>query len=76
VVAWYACEAIQSETNMSIGKGALFDYTNPNGLKWWHSQLQQVLDQGIDGWKCDGTDPFIYGKLLFVTSTVTHELQS
>jgi alpha-glucosidase (family GH31 glycosyl hydrolase) len=42
------------------GKGALFDYTNPNGLKWWHSQLQSVLDQGIDGWKCDGTDPFIY----------------
>lgn len=66
------------QTNSSIGelikwwhgKGALFDYTNPNGLKWWHDQLQQVLDQGVDGWKTDGTDPFIYGTILSTATIV------
>ncbi|XP_064406980.1 alpha-glucosidase 2-like [Halichondria panicea] len=41
------------------GKGGLLDYTNPKALQWWHSQLDKVLDLGIDGWKCDGTDPYI-----------------
>ncbi len=22
--------------------------------------MDRVLDMGIDGWKCDGTDPLIY----------------
>lgn len=28
-------------------------------VQWWHAQMDNVLDIGIDGWKCDGTDPFV-----------------
>ncbi len=41
------------------GKGAFIDYTNPEAVNWWHSQMDKVLDMGIDGWKVDGTDPYI-----------------
>lgn len=37
----------------------MIDYTNPAALQWWHKQMDNVLDLGIDGWKCDGTDPYI-----------------
>ncbi len=36
------------------GKGAFIDYTNPEAVNWWHSQMDKVLDMGIDGWKVDG----------------------
>jgi hypothetical protein len=36
------------------------DYTNPDAMKWWHSQMDAIIALGIDGWKCDGTDPFLY----------------
>lgn len=41
------------------GVGGLLDYTNPAALSWWQSQMDQALSLGIDGWKNDGTDPFI-----------------
>jgi alpha-glucosidase (family GH31 glycosyl hydrolase) len=41
------------------GDGGLLDYTNPEGLAWWHSRMDTVLDAGVDGFKCDGTDPYI-----------------
>jgi alpha-glucosidase (family GH31 glycosyl hydrolase) len=41
------------------GKGGLLDYSNPNAVTWWHQQMDKVLDVGIDGFKCDGTDPYI-----------------
>jgi len=41
------------------GSGGLLDYTNPEALKWWHAQMDLVLDAGVDGFKCDGTDPYI-----------------
>ncbi len=46
------------------GSGGLLDYTNPNAVNWWHSKMDLVLDAGVDGFKCDGTDPYIleYGK--------------
>ena len=46
------------------GSGGLIDYTNPEALDWWHEKLDQVLDLGIDGWKCDGTDPYILEYIL------------
>ena len=42
------------------GHGALLDYTNPAAVEWWHSLMDTQLDQGISGWKVDGTDPYIY----------------
>jgi alpha-glucosidase (family GH31 glycosyl hydrolase) len=41
------------------GDGCLIDYTNPEGMKWWHSKMDKVLDIGVDGWKTDASDPYI-----------------
>lgn len=41
------------------GTGCLIDYTNPKAVDWWHAQMDNMLNVGIDGWKCDGTDPYI-----------------
>jgi len=41
------------------GRGAFLDYTNPEAVDWWHGLMDKMLDLGIDGWKCDGTDPFV-----------------
>lgn len=41
------------------GRGALLDYTNPEAVDWWHGLMDSMLDLGIDGWKCDGTDPYV-----------------
>lgn len=41
------------------GSGGLLDYSNPEAVSWWHSKMNQVLDVGVDGFKCDGTDPYI-----------------
>lgn len=41
------------------GHGALLDYSNPRAVDWWHEQMDYLLDIGIDGWKCDGTDPYV-----------------
>ena len=41
------------------GRGAFIDYTNPKAVAWWHRRMDAILDLGIDGWKCDGTDPFV-----------------
>lgn len=41
------------------GHGGLLDYTNDEAVAWWHAQLDNVLDIGVDGFKVDGTDPYI-----------------
>ncbi|CAI8035554.1 Myogenesis-regulating glycosidase [Geodia barretti] len=46
------------------GKGGLLDYTNPDAVDWWHHQMDKALVYGIDGWKCDGTDPYILELIL------------
>jgi hypothetical protein len=50
-------------TNLSWwhGIGGLLDYSQPEARQWWEqSMLSEVLGtKGIDGWKCDGTDPYI-----------------
>lgn len=38
------------------GEGSLIDYFNPDAVAWWHSLIDEPLDYGIDGWKCDGLD--------------------
>ena len=37
----------------------LLDYTNKDAVAWWHSLLDDVLESGVRGFKCDGTDPYI-----------------
>lgn len=39
------------------GYGAFLDYLNPQAVKWWHKLMDKVLDIGVDGFKCDGSDP-------------------
>lgn len=50
------------------GDGGLLDYSNPEAVKWWHSEMDRVLflpdGDGIDGFKCDGTDPYIAEYML------------
>jgi hypothetical protein len=46
------------------GTGGLLDYTNASTRAWWEAQMAtHVLDGGgdggVDGWKCDGTDPYV-----------------
>lgn len=41
------------------GSGGLLDYSNPDAVAWWHQKMNQVLDAGVDGFKCDGTDPYV-----------------
>eukprot|EP01113_Clastostelium_recurvatum_P039698 TRINITY_DN6084_c0_g1_i7.p1 TRINITY_DN6084_c0_g1~~TRINITY_DN6084_c0_g1_i7.p1 ORF type:complete len:611 (-),score=124.88 TRINITY_DN6084_c0_g1_i7:34-1866(-) len=41
------------------GEGAFLDYSNPDAVAWWHSLMDNVLDAGVVGWKCDGTDPYV-----------------
>lgn len=42
------------------GHGGLLDFTYPAALEWWKSELDKVLvAYKTDGFKCDGTDPYI-----------------
>eukprot|EP00004_Rigifila_ramosa_P005423 TRINITY_DN1593_c1_g1_i2.p1 TRINITY_DN1593_c1_g1~~TRINITY_DN1593_c1_g1_i2.p1 ORF type:complete len:579 (-),score=136.73 TRINITY_DN1593_c1_g1_i2:202-1902(-) len=41
------------------GTGSFIDYTNPEAMEWYHSLMKRILDMGVDGWKCDGTDPLL-----------------
>jgi len=38
------------------GDGSLIDLFSPAAVSWWKSMTDTVLNLGIDGWKCDGTD--------------------
>jgi alpha-glucosidase (family GH31 glycosyl hydrolase) len=42
------------------GEGSFIDYTNPFAMEWWHGLMDGCLDLDIDGWKCDGTDPYTW----------------
>ena len=35
------------------GNGRHVDFTNAEAKDWWHTQLDNVLSMGIDGWKAD-----------------------
>lgn len=43
------------------GDGSLIDLYNPDAVAWWKGLMDNVLDLGIDGWKCDGTDYYAIG---------------
>jgi hypothetical protein len=55
------------------GEGGLLDYSNPEATSWWHSKMDQVLDLGIDGWKTDGTDPYIAEYILFTGAALGYQ---
>ena len=42
------------------GYGGFLDYFNPKAVEWWHKLMDKVLDIGVDGFKCDGTDPMVF----------------
>ena len=35
------------------------DLFNPKAREWFMGLLDPMLEMGVDGWKCDGTDPLI-----------------
>ena len=57
----------EQATNLSWwhGTGGLLDYSNPSARAWWEGQMAPLLrgngsaGTNVDGWKCDGTDPYI-----------------
>jgi alpha-glucosidase (family GH31 glycosyl hydrolase) len=52
LIPWWKCPDDQDFC------GGLIDYFNPQAVEWWHNLVDPILDMGIDGWKCDGADPF------------------
>jgi alpha-D-xyloside xylohydrolase len=45
------------------GKGGFIDYSNPQAMRWWHDQQQQLFSYGLDGWKLDGCDTLFSSRL-------------
>jgi len=41
------------------GSGALLDFSNEEAKDWFNSMMDDVLEAGVKGFKCDGTDPYI-----------------
>ncbi len=54
------------------GEGGLLDYTNPEAVQWWHSQMDNVLSLGIDGWKVDGTGACVWTPAHTRTKKIVH----
>jgi len=52
------------------GSGALLDYSNPEAVSWWHSKMDNVLKMGLDGFKTDGSDPYISEYILLSGSAL------
>jgi alpha-glucosidase (family GH31 glycosyl hydrolase) len=42
------------------GDGSMIDFFNPAAVTWWKTLMDKVLNLGIDGWKCDGTDYSVF----------------
>lgn len=65
--SYYIKNALKEDSTLHWwhGNGQLLDYTNPDAVAWWHAQMDNMLELGVDGWKTDGTGPFImeYGVL-------------
>ena len=55
------------------GDGAFIDFLNPEALDWWHAQMDLALDLNIDGWKCDGSEFYLYlrGVVQTMGGTIT-----
>lgn len=49
-------DAEPAVVNWWKGDGSLIDWFNPDAVAWWKGLMDNLLDMGIDGWKCDGTD--------------------
>jgi alpha-glucosidase (family GH31 glycosyl hydrolase) len=59
--AGYFMKTLPFDNNPAVvnwwkGDGSLIDWFNPDAVTWWKGLMDNMLDMGIDGWKCDGTD--------------------
>ncbi len=41
------------------GLGAAVDFFNPDAVKWWRAQQNELLDMGVAGWKLDFGESYI-----------------
>mmetsp|Transcript_20348 Transcript_20348/g.29223 ORF Transcript_20348/g.29223 Transcript_20348/m.29223 type:complete len:607 (+) Transcript_20348:66-1886(+) len=55
------------------GDGCLLDYSNPEAVAWWHTKMDTILDMGVDGFKTDGTDPYILEYIIFSGSALGYQ---
>jgi hypothetical protein len=56
------------------GHGRLLDFSDPSAVAWWENQISTNLFDTygcIDGWKCDGIDPWAVEIELLLNSTVS-----
>jgi alpha-glucosidase (family GH31 glycosyl hydrolase) len=41
------------------GNGGAIDFTDPEGVGWWHRQQDPLYDVGVDGWKLDFAEEYL-----------------
>jgi alpha-D-xyloside xylohydrolase len=42
------------------GYGSAIDFFNPAAVEWWFGQMDRAFSYGIDGWKVDNADIFLW----------------
>ena len=53
------------------GTGSFIDFTNPDAVTWWQSEMDKVLNMGIDGWKTDSGNRLFPSSAPCYTGTIT-----
>lgn len=58
------------------GRGALIDFTNPNAVKWWHTQLDKAKPWGFRSLKCDDGEGNFVKDAVFFDGTPAAEMRN
>ena len=59
------------------GVGSGVDFSHPQGVAWWHRQIDHVLDKGVNGFKLDFGDSYVRNPMVKTyAGTVPHQQYS